>query len=75
MADKCLSQTNLEIHHRNRGKGNELSNAEVLCHDCHVNTKSYGMPGFNPPDFTDTTKVIVKTLAGNRCQCTRENCH
>ena len=75
MANKCLSPIDLEVHHINRGKGNELSNAQVLCHDCHVKTRSYGKSGFNPPDFSENTKFMAKLIAENRCQCTRENCH
>lgn len=75
MANRCLFSTDLEVHHINRSNGNDIINAEVLCYDCQKNTKSYGVTGFNPPEFASNTIFIAKVLAGNRCECTRENCH
>lgn len=31
-----------KAHHKNRSKESILSNCEILCVDCHMNTKSYG---------------------------------
>ncbi len=33
-----------EAHHKNTSKGDELSNCEIVCFDCHSNTGSFGRP-------------------------------
>ncbi len=38
------SYTDAEYHHINRNGPPILSNCQVLCHPCHVNTGSYGTP-------------------------------
>ena len=75
MANRCKNTTNLEVHHIDRGAGNSLINSQVLCHDCHVNTRTYGQPGFTPPDFESLTKDMAKRRAGFQCQCRRDSCH
>jgi len=75
MAGRCNSATKLEIHHIYRTGGNVLNNAEVLCHTCHTNTRSYGVPGTSPPKFSEEVKNDALRMAGGRCQCTRNNCH
>lgn len=75
MALRCSSTRNLEIHHVTRTGGNQLNNAQVLCHDCHVNTQTYGVPGNSPAPFTQDTKDAALRRAGNRCECTRDRCH
>lgn len=75
MAARCNNTYRLEIHHINRGAGNTLSNAIVLCHKCHENTYSYGRPGSSPEDFPQSVKDQALKKAGNRCQCTANNCH
>lgn len=72
---RCTTTRNLEVHHKRTDGGKELSNAQVLCHDCHVNTGSYGTHGHNPPDFSETTKQEALRQANNRCECTKVNCH
>jgi len=42
---KALTMTSAEFHHKTSvaaGGSDGLSNCEVLCHDCHVKTRSYG---------------------------------
>lgn len=42
---RCPNTRNLEFHHItaiSSGGSDNLSNCEVLCHDCHVLTQTYG---------------------------------
>jgi len=39
---RCPRKSDLEAHHRIQAVPNILSNCEILCHDCHENTHSYG---------------------------------
>lgn len=71
---KCTRTTNLEVHHKRRDGGNDLDNAEVLCHDCHVNTSSYGTKGESPKPFPSLVKLKALKRAGNQCECTRVSC-
>ena len=74
-AQRCKSTTTLQVHHKRVDGGNSLSNAEVLCHDCHCNTDSYGNTGHDsPPPFTPKTREEALTRAGNQCECTRIGC-
>lgn len=73
---RCTRTTSLEVHHRDRNGGNELSNAEVLCTPCHEATQSYGTPGRTSPDFTEQTKREALSKAQYRCECTKSGgCH
>jgi len=72
---RCNSTEKLEVHHKRRDGGNGIENAEVLCHDCHVKTGTYGVNGKSPVDFTDEIIKAAKKRAGYRCECDRENCH
>lgn len=38
------SYTDAEYHHIDRNGAPTSSNCRVLCHDCHVKTRSYGTP-------------------------------
>ncbi|MCF7809595.1 hypothetical protein K9N50_01265 [bacterium] len=62
---RCTRTTNLEVHHKNRAGGNSLGNAQVLCHKCHSMTSSFGATGASPPDFSETTKYLTLSNAGN----------
>lgn len=75
MAKRCNSTVNLEVHHKRRDGGNGINNAEVLCSKCHANTSTYGEPGKSPKPFDEDTKEKALKNAGNKCECTRENCH
>jgi len=75
MASRCTRTYDLEIHHVNRGGSNTLSNAEVLCHSCHVNTETFGKEGYHPDPFPESVKEDALIIAGNQCQCKRDNCH
>jgi len=68
---RCTRTTNLEVHHKRRDGGNDLPNAEVLCHTCHVATSTYVMPGTSPPRFSAATRDLALLLAGYRCERTR----
>lgn len=73
---RCTKTYGLEVHHKDRGGGNDLSNAEVLCQPCHEATPSYGVPGRSPPPFSEDTKERALRRAGNRCECERTGgCH
>lgn len=73
---RCTRTTNLEVHHKNRYGDSSLSNAEVLCHQCHVATHSFAVPGVSPPDFSQDTKDKALKRAGSRCECERTGgCH
>lgn len=73
---RCTATKNLEIHHKRRDGGNDLSNAEVLCESCHIETSTYGIPGTTPPAFSEQTKNTALIRAGNQCECTRFfDCH
>ena len=73
---RCTRKYGLEVHHKRRDGDNSLSNAEVLCKDCHDATASHGTPGTSPPDFEQTTKDKALKNAGNQCECTRTGgCH
>lgn len=73
---RCPNTQNLEVHHISKYRGNGSDNAVVLCHSCHVNTPSYGVPGFSPEPFSEFTKLFAKLSAGYQCQCTKDSwCH
>ena len=72
---RCISTDELEVHHINRYGGNQLGNAQVLCHSCHENTGSYGKEGNSPPEFSEKTKEAAKIRADYRCECEKDNCH
>ena len=73
---RCTRTRNLEVHHARRDGGNDISNAEVLCQQCHAATSTYGTPGKSPPDFDQATKERALRRADNKCQCTRTGgCH
>ena len=73
---RCTRTSGLEVHHKNRKGGNDLGNAEVLCHPCHVATPTYGKEGPEPPDFTEETKRKARQDAGGQCECVRTGgCH
>ena len=73
---RCTRTRNLEVHHKRRDGGNDLSNAEVLCEPCHEATSTYGVPGSAPPEFIEETKQAALRRAGNQCECTRTGgCH
>jgi 5-methylcytosine-specific restriction endonuclease McrA len=73
---RCTRTRNLEVHHKRRDGGNDLSNAEVLCEKCHIATSTYGILGKTPPEFTEETKKAALKRAGGRCECTRSGgCH
>ena len=74
-SSRCNSTDGLEVHHKRRDGGNGLNNAEVLCHDCHGHTSTYGVEGDTPPAFSEKTKQEALKRAGNKCECTRKNCH
>ena len=38
----CGSRGCWEAHHKNRSKSSCLSNCEILCVNCHIDTKSFG---------------------------------
>ncbi len=71
---RCTCRTGLEVHHIRRNGGNGLDNAEVLCHECHVNTATFGVHGKSPKPFPQSVKDLALKRAGNRCECTREVC-
>ena len=73
--NRCNSIGELFVHHKRRDGGNDIDNAEVLCHTCHVNTSSYGIEGKSPPEFSEETKIAAKERAGHRCECERVGCH
>jgi hypothetical protein len=72
---RCTTTRKLEVHHKRIDGGNGIDNAMVLCEACHINTSSYGTHGHNPPEFTVATKQAALSRAGNRCECTKDNCH
>jgi len=73
---RCTKTRGLEVHHKRRDGGNGLDNAEVLCPPCHEATPTYGVPGKEPPDFSEETKKAAFRRAGNQCECTKTGgCH
>ena len=73
---RCTQRNGLEVHHKRRDGGNDLSNAEVLCKPCHEATATYGTPGMKPPPFSEETKREALRRAGYQCECTRSGgCH
>ncbi len=73
---RCTQKYGLEVHHKRRDGGNDLSNAEVLCNPCHEATPTYGTPGRTPPPFSEDTKAKALQRAGYQCECTRTSgCH
>jgi len=72
---RCTNTEDLEVHHINRGGGNGLANAQVLCSFCHQKTPSYGESTDNPPpEFSDDTKTKALERAGYQCECIRDGC-
>ena len=74
-SSRCNSTDRLEVHHKRRDGGNGIDNAEVLCHECHTHTSTYGVEGDTPPAFSEETKLKALKNAGYKCECTRLNCH
>lgn len=72
---RCNSTNNPEVHHKRRDGGNNIDNAEVLCHECHTHTSTYGVLGDSPDDFNEATKKSAMKRAGGKCECRRTNCH
>ena len=73
---RCTRTRGLDVHHKRRDGGNDLSNAEVLCSQCHAATTTYGVPGRTPPAFTEQTRQAAMRHAGNQCECTKTGgCH
>ncbi|MDP4267811.1 MAG: HNH endonuclease [Bacteroidota bacterium] len=73
---RCTKKSNLEVHHVRRDGGNDLTNAQVLCKDCHSATSTYGNPGKSPTQFTQDVKDKALKRAGNQCECTSvRGCH
>jgi 5-methylcytosine-specific restriction endonuclease McrA len=72
---RCTATRNLEVHHKRRDGGNDITNAQVLCQSCHSNTSTYGTPGKSPPDFSEATKQEALQKAGHQCECMKDNCH
>ncbi len=73
---RCVRTRDLEVHHKRKDGGNDLSNAEVLCPQCHQATSTYGPPGKSPPPFDQATKDKALKRSGNQCECTRSGgCH
>lgn len=66
---RCTRTSNLEVHHKRRDGGNDINNAQVLCHDWHVNTITYGTEGESPQPFSEFTKQLAKERAGYQCEC------
>ncbi len=72
---RCIRTTNLEVHHKRVDGGNDLDNAMVLCHQCHVNTCTYGDSNHkSPPAFTQEVKDKALKRADYRCECTKGDC-
>lgn len=72
---RCLRTWDLEVHHKNVKAGNELDNAVVLCHKCHVNTASYGDTNHKSPEpFSQETKDKALRRANYQCECTKGDC-
>lgn len=72
---RCKRNFDLEVHHKRINGGNGLDNAMVLCHQCHVNTSSYGNSNHESPEpFTLTTKIQALLRAGYRCECEKGEC-
>ena len=73
---RCNSTEDLEVHHKRIDGGNDIDNAELLCHYCHEHTSSYGKNGHpSPPEFNEDVKLKVYIRAGGKCECTRSHCH
>ena len=72
---RCTSKKDLEVHHKRRDGGNDLNNAKVLCHECHVTTSTYGTDGKSPEPFSEITKQLAKVIAGNQCECNKVTCN
>lgn len=73
---RCNRTFGLEVHHKRRDGGNSLSNAEVLCGNCHAATSTYGVSGPTPAAFSEETKKQALKRAGHQCECTRTGgCH
>ncbi len=76
MAFRCTRKRDLAVHHKRRNAGNELSNAEVLCPECHKATNTFGTSGRTPPGFSGQTIQDALERAGFRCECRRiGGCH
>lgn len=77
---RCMNISQLEVHHKNRGltekEGlNELSNAEVLCETCHDKVNQRLDKPTGNPEFPNEIRTAALKRAGNRCECTRKDCH
>ncbi|MDR2658785.1 MAG: hypothetical protein LBC27_02185 [Spirochaetaceae bacterium] len=72
---RCTATKNLEVHHKRRDGGNGIDNAQILCHQCHENTATYGTDGKSSSPFSEATKEAALKRAGNRCECEKDNCH
>ncbi|MBF0556747.1 MAG: hypothetical protein HQK96_19705 [Nitrospirae bacterium] len=64
------AKRDLEVYHKRRDGVNDISNAEVLCKKCHVDSP----PGVAPPAFSLEIKYQALKAVGRQCQCTRLGC-
>jgi hypothetical protein len=71
---RCIATEELEVHHKDRNDGNDIDNAQVLCHSCHEKTGTYGKEGKSPPDFSEKTRQEALDRAGHRCECEIDDC-
>ena len=73
---RCWRKQNLEVHHIRRDGGDGLSNAQVLCHRCHEETSTYGVPDGAEEPFDEVNKQRALDRADNQCECTcTRGCH
>jgi len=73
--NRCISIKELKVHYKRWDGGNDINNAQVLCHACYINTNSYGKEIKSPPEFSNEIKEAAKKRAGYRCECEKEDCH
>ncbi len=70
---RCTRTMSLDIYQKRQDGGDNLDNAEVLCHQCH---EANGEKGDSPADFSELTMLAVLKRAGGHCECERtEGCH
>lgn len=71
---RCNKNNGLEVRHKRKDGGNDLSNAEVLCESCRAYTLIYDTPGPSPAPFPDSVKRQAKARSCYRCECKRNTC-
>ncbi len=73
---RCNRTTYLEVHHVDRGGGNVIQNARVLCPACLARSQGEEDSEDSATEFSTETIAMAILNAHHQCECTRfDGCH